>query len=261
MFSMKNIWLLFAFLCITGCSQKANTSIATNSKIADPSKNNVIAAKETNVFKSKGGNDKIEFKGSNNIFDLIQKNAAYFDGREMVVIVQGNNNIIKLYNTNLVDMSAPGMDTLLLIGDHVKYIMDVNNKVVLKKKSLKADTIEMQQKQFSTLDFSNDFSKTDYRIKSLTDQLNTNNPEAFYELAKLYQYEVDNKQAILKAIELYEYAAAQNHVDAIQKLGDLFANGTFDLTKNLKKAQYFFTLGANLDDSYSKERLAELNLK
>ncbi len=255
---MKRGWLIIAPLVLLGCTRKTTTTVASGPKASGSGKNNLIVAKETNVFKSKESGDKIEFKGSNNVFDLVQKNAAYFDGREVVIIVQGNNNIIKLYNKNLVDMTAPGMDTLLLIGDHTKYIMDVNNRIVLKNYNLKADTIMMQSKSFSPADFSSAFKEPDYHINSLTARLNTNDPEAFFELAKLYQYEVDNKEAILKAIELYEYAATQNHIESIRKLGDIFLNGTFDLSRNPKKAQYFFTLGANLGDSYSKERLEEI---
>jgi hypothetical protein len=255
---MKNAWLFIALILFAACSRKAAVSASGGSGGSGSGKNNLLVTKETNVAKSHGRADKIEFDGSNNVFDLVQKNAAFFDGREIVIIVQGNNNIIKLYNTNLVDMSAPGMDTLLLVGDHTKYVMDVRNKIVLKDKHLKADTIQMQQKSFSATDFSTDFKSTDMRIKMLTDRLSTNDPEAFYDLANLYQYEVNTKEGTLKAIEYYEYAATYNHLEAIRKLGDIFANGTFDLSKNLKKAQYFFTLGANLGDSYSKERLAEL---
>src|SRR5688572_5865572 len=226
---LKNLttFLIITFL-LGSCSHKTTTSVTGNDKASETSKNNLVVTKETNVLK-KGTGDKIEFNGSNNLFDLIQKNAAFFDGKEMVIIVQGNNNIIKLYNRNLVDMSAPGMDTLLLIGNHTKYVMDVNNKIALKDKSITADTVVMKQKQLTSADFNKDFSETDNRIKYLTSQLATNDPEAFYELAKHYHYEIDNKQADLKAVELYEYAAAQNHIESIQKLGVIFANGTFNL--------------------------------
>ena len=250
-------WLLLVSGILAGCSQKTTPSATKVSNEVESGKNNLIVTKETNVLK-KGTGDKIIFEGSNNIFDLVQENASYFDGREVVVIVQGNNNIIKLYNQNIVDKSSSGVDTLLLIGGHTKYVMDVNNSVVLKRPGMKADTILMQPKSFTPADFSQDFNETDYRIKSLTERLATNEPEAFYELAKLYQYEVADKQASLKAIELYEYAAANNHLEAIRNLGDIFANGTFDLKPNIPKAQYYFTLGANLNDLYSKERLDEL---
>ena len=269
---MKPIYLaagLALGILVTGCSSAKQTSTSSE-------KNNVVSASKTRTVSGNkgnsgsgtlnfgsGGNDEIIFKGNNNLFEIISKNAAFFDQHHEVIIIEGDNNIIKLYNVNLVDMRGPGSDTLMLVGNNQKYVMDVSNSVVLKKQPSKTQTIRMETEPVSASSFTSDFDKSkalQLMLENYREGLAAGDPDTYFRLAKVYHFGLDEdiEPSITKAIDLYQYAAVKNHLESICKLGEIYANESLFIKTDKVKAIYYFTLGANLDDEYSKERLQEL---
>src|SRR5688572_27085279 len=156
---MKPFYLITAVACsllFSACSATKQTSTAAKTSSG---KNNVVSASQTKTVSSNGtgGNDEIIFKGNNNLFEIISKNAAFFDQHHEVIIIEGDQNIIRLYNVNLVDMRGPGSDTLMLVGNQQKYVMDVSNTLVLKKKPTKTQTIRMETEPVPVSTFMADF--------------------------------------------------------------------------------------------------------
>ena len=261
----------FFFLLLVGlfsCSQKSTPATSATRKPAasarstseDLGRNNVVTTQRDGVI-DLNGSGSLKITGSNNLIDIISENSAYFSNRDVVVVVQGDNNIITLYNRNVIDLSAPGMDKLVFMGDNEKFALSTQNNIILKKQKLHVDTVTVNPEPVSASSYQPDLEYTAEELKALEAGLNAGDPETYFELAKTYQFEIDKPEAILKAIELYEFAAAKNHILAIRNLGDIYANGSFDLKPNLQKALYFFTLGANQQDEYSQQRLEELRKK
>ena len=262
-------------LILAGCAPTKNLSATDAAK----NKNNVVKSTELQTTNSEatatqtetsrqettfsgngtGGGAEISFEGSNNLLEMISENAGYFDASHKVIIVKGNNNIIRLYHVSLVDMNAPGADTLILVGNQQKYVMDLNNSVPLKKQPSKTETINMETSPIPASTFSSDFSKTERMQNMLANYqegLAAGDPETYLRLAKIYHFGLDEdlEPSLPKAIDLYEFAAVKNNLEAIRALGEIFANEQPDKLK----AIYFFTLGDNLDDDYSKDRLQDL---
>ena len=117
----------------------------------------MVSVTDLGGVKKSGVDFEIIFEGSNNIFELIQKNSSYFDKSHDVIIIKGNGNIIKLYNSNIVDMKGDGGDTLILVGDKVKYVYSVTDKIILKKSNFKVDSVTMKSKLFELKEFESDF--------------------------------------------------------------------------------------------------------
>lgn len=244
------------FFCISCTSAKKTKSI---SKSDD--KNNVISVTDLGGVKRSGKGDEIIFEGSNNIFELIQKNSSYFDKSHDVIIIKGNGNIIKLYNTNIVDMRGDGGDTLILVGDKVKYVFSVTDKVILKKSNFKVDSVTMKSKLFESKEFESDFRNNESKMNlanSLFQRIKTGDASAYFELAEVYNYGIDNTPISTdKAIDLYEYGVVQNEIQSIRRLGDIWFNGTFDKKADKVKSRYYYKLGTLLGDEYCREMLSK----
>lgn len=234
--------------------------------------NNVIVSDSKNVSDTYSeGNDRVIFEGKNNLFELIRANTAYFDKRHDVIIIKGDNNILRLYNTNLIDMRGKGADTLVIVGNNVKYVADYANKLILKSQDLKVDTVVLKEKQPNLNAYFGDFEEAKDRMVTLkyfdepvsvkyafdyfADRIKTGDPEFYYQLGDMYLYGIGTKIATIKAIELYEYAAVKNHMLAIRQLGDIYQRGTFDFKKDTILSAYYYKIGAQLGDKYCADAL------
>jgi Sel1 repeat len=252
---MKNIACVLAIIFLAGCvAHKKSKSV---SKSDD--KNNVLSVTKSGIVKTSGG-DKVIFDGSNNLFELIQHNAIYFDKSHDVIIVKGDGCIIKLYNINIVDMRDKGTDTLVLVGNKVKYVMVVKDEIALKKPINKPDTVEMKYKVFEAKKYEKDFDDNESKwnvTKELFVKIKNNDAHAYYELADVYNYGIEGVPVSTdKAVDLYEYGAVRNDIQSIRRLGDIWFNGTFDKSPDKIKGRYYYKLGAQLGDSYCLEMLA-----
>lgn len=267
-------------LALTGCASTTQTTASKSD--SEKYQNNVVSRMQVNTTASEatatetevevsqisgsGGNDKVIFRGSHNLYKVISKNAAYFDKHHDVIIIEGDNNIIRLYNVNLVDMRGAGADTLILVGNKQKYVLDVSNTLALKKQPSQTSTILMQTEPYPVATLSSDFDNSE-PMKNLLDNyregLAVGDPDTYFRLAKMYHFGLDEdlEPSIKKAVDLYEYAAVKNHLEAIRSLGDIYANESLDFKPDKVKAIYYFTIGASLDDDYSKQRLQELRGK
>lgn len=244
------------FLCVSCSTIKKTKSVSRSDD-----KNNVVSVTDLGGVKKSGVGHEIIFEGSNNIFEMIQKNSSYFDKSHDVVIIKGNGNIIKLYNSNIVDMKGDGGDTLILVGDKVKYVYSVTDKIILKKSNFKVDSVTMKSKLFESKEFESDFRNNESKMNlanSLFERIKTGDASAYYELAEVYNYGIDNTPISTdKAIDLYEYGVVQNEIQSIRRLGDIWFNGTFDKKADKVKSRYYYKLGSLLGDEYCSEMLSK----
>ncbi len=247
----------------TSESKRSSESLGDNNVIVNDSKN-------VSSIHSQGG-DKVIFEGKNNLFELVRVNAAYFDKHHDVLIIKGDNNIIKLYNTNLVDLRGKGADTLVIVGNQVKYVADYANALVVRSAEVKVDTVELretnpnlnayfsdfkeEQDQQVTLKYFDEPVRVKYAFDYFVSKINTGNAEYYFQLGEMYLYGIGTKVSTLKAVELYEYAAKKNHILAIRQLGDIYQRGTFDLKKDTILSTYYYKVGAQLGDVYCSEAL------
>jgi TPR repeat protein len=105
----------------------------------------------------------------------------------------------------------------------------------------------------------NDFRvDSDKRIYWLKKSADGGSPDAQNDLAVEYMYpprgmEKDQK----KAMELFEKAAAQNHISALINLGDLYKDKKYGLT-NKEKALEYYKKALSLGSNIAAERIAAL---
>lgn len=204
--------------------------------------------------------DEIIFEGSNNLFELVEMQAAYFDDARDVIIIRGNGNIIRLYNTAVLDLNSNRPDTLVLVGNKVKYLMCMAGEPKFKKSPQSIDTVQMQPEPLVAEAFLRDLEEDQsytYTIKGLLERIAAGEDEAYFELAEMYKYGIEGTPiSTEKAIELYEWGAVRGDKMSIRRLGDLWTNGTFDKAADKTKGRYYYQLGAQLGDGYCREMLA-----
>jgi hypothetical protein len=257
----------FTFITI-GCRPTSSLSIdTTTSNTTD--KNNIIIETSTNVLSNKRAHDQIIFEGSNNLFELVRENSSYFDETHDVIIIKGNNTIIKLININILDLSSDSMDTLVIVGNNKKYVIETGNAFVISKKTTQPDTIRVTQKSFDIspyrqetpydttpirLEYFDSLVTAQYAYNYFLKKLSTEEAEYYYQLAEMYFYGLGVQESPEKAIELYEYAAAKDHIPSLIKLGNIF-KGTVFVKPDKNKSRYFFKRCSALGDNYCEQQL------
>jgi hypothetical protein len=251
---MKTITLLILII-LTACKT------TTKSRVSD--KNNVINIENTNTASTTNGQDKIIFEGENNIIDIVQKNVALFDNNHDVLIIKGSNNIIKIYNINIVDISKLSDQTLIIVGNNNKYVLLSEDQVIFTKRNIHVDSVFIKTNPIDFDSFTKDIDTNSngyQKIKFYENQIKNGDINAYYELAEVYNYGLDNiPYNTDKAIALYEYGAVNNNIDSIRRLADIWYNGAFDKKANKTKGLYYYKLGADLNDSYCIDTLKKIN--
>lgn len=247
------------FSCVSG-NRHASTTDGNNNVLSVTTTGAGKSAGEKGAGASSGGGSTVIFEGSNNLFDVVQAQSAYFDESRDVIVIQGNGNIIKLYNTSMVNMASDQPDTLVLVGNKVKYLMCVNYEPKLLRTFQQVDTVQMKNTPLATEIYTQDLEEgTDYAplIQALLERIAAGDDAAYYELAEMYKYgENGTPISIEKAIDLYEYGAVRGDKMSIRRLGDLWFNGSFDRAPNKAKGRYYYSLGAQMGDTYCQDALA-----
>ncbi|MGV3538958.1 MAG: tetratricopeptide repeat protein [Rufibacter sp.] len=269
---MKVALALLCLLLLGTCAPAKKTGEAGNTpqKSSLPRKsapastssgrNNQISIISTGVASGSGPGTKVVFKGSNNLFEVVQHNPTFFDRGQDVIIIEGDGNIIKLYNQNLVERPASNSkDTLVLVGNKQKYVVDMGQGLKLKRAPTRIDTVEMQTRPLLASSFTQNLEDNSFGlglVQELLGNIAKGDQEAYLKLAEIYHYGLhDVPSSTPKAVELYEYAAAKGDVDAIRRLGDLWYNGAFDLKQDFQKARYYYLKGAQMGDDHCKQQL------
>lgn len=262
--------IAFLFLIVILLSCKSSSSVSTSDYDVDKSEdNNMIRVTSTNTVSNSAAHDEIIFEGKNNLFELVQKNSSYFDATHDVIIIKGDNTIIKLLNINIVDLRSVNTDTLVIVGDHQKYVMDVRNSIAITKDHVKTDVIHLKESSFDTSPFSQENIESELPVKIeyfdslvsakyaytyFVNGLKTEEPKYYYQLAEMYLYGLGVAESTAKAIELYEYAAAKDHILSQIKLGDIFT-GRFSVKTDKNKSLYFYRRCQALGETYCDEQV------
>ena len=261
-----------AILLACKSSSTVSSSGQNNDNIETSKDNNVIAVSSTNTISNSNSGDEIIFEGKNNLFELVQENSSYFDETHDVIIIKGDNSIIKLLNINIVDLRSVSTDTLVIVGNNQKYVMDVRNSIATKKDIIETDVIHLKQSTFDTSPYSQENIESDIPVKIeyfdslvsakyaytyFSSRLKTEEPKYYYQLAEMYLYGLGVDESTAKAIELYEYAAAKDHMLSLIKLGDIFT-GRFSVKPDKNKSLYFYKRGQALGDSYCDDRVKSM---
>lgn len=145
----------------------------------------------------------------------------------------------------------------------------LRNGKIVQQPSPQAFEVPMTRSTFEVQGYVPDFEEQikknqsvyfDYfqEIKSIKEALNyfvqkiktTNEPQYYYQLGEMYNYGIGTKILPNKAIELYKFAAAKNHLLSIRRLGDLYNFGKFSLKPNAQLARYYYARGKQLGDMY-----------
>ncbi|WP_345161214.1 hypothetical protein [Nibribacter koreensis] len=228
--------------------------------------NNQVQVITTGTPSGSGGGTRVVFKGSNNLLEVIQHNPVFFDSPARdVLIIEGDGNVIRLYNASLVDMKPELAKTLVLVGNKQKYVVSLSGEVPLKRQPVSIDTVFMETRPLQAATYTQDLQHNteglEY-VKKYLAKIALGEAQAYYDLAQVYHLGLhDVPVAMDKAIALYEYGATRQDIESIRRLGDLYANGTFDTPPNLQKARYYYSLGAQLKDEYCQKYLAELPVR
>lgn len=267
------IVLILVFVIFSSCKSTSGSSAKKSSGMKNEGSNNTLVQTSSHTVANTRSNDEIIFEGSNNLFELVQKNAAYFDGAHDVIIIKGDGNVIKLININILTLPKGSPDTLVIVGNNQKYVIDVNNSIVPGKKNVKVDTIDFKSASFEPLpevreviphdsrirlDYFDSLVSAQYAYTYFADKINTGEPEYYYQLAEMYLYGLGVEESPAKAIELYEFAAAKDHILSLRKLGDIY-RGKFSMKPNKDKSLYYYRRGQRLGDLYCDERIHEFN--
>lgn len=259
---------LVALLCCKPARiiTKESSTSPTAIKSSD---NNVVVVDSENTRSSPNSNDEIIFEGNNNLFELVQRNSSYFDEARDVIIIKGNNIIMKLVNVNVLDNSIGRSDTLIIVGNNEKYVVDMNNSIETNSTKINTYIVNLKEKDFDSSPYFNEFIQNDtpiwfsyfnkrvtarYAYSYFYEKLDTDEPLYFYELAEMYLYGIGVEESSLKAIELYEHAAARNHIPSLTKLGIIYS-GKFGVKRNKDKLIYYYKKCASLGDNYCSDQL------
>lgn len=259
---MKSFVSLLSLAFLLGCAtEKGKSSEPSRTQPpASPASNNLVSVSGAGNIAA-GGKDKIIFEGSNNLFELVQNTPAYFDGSREVIVIKGNGNIIRFYHISLLDLNDSGSGKLVLLGDGVKYLMCIGPEPLLKRAPGTVDTVQMENTPFMPATYLADFQSEESAsllIEGLLERIKKGEGEAYYELAEMYNYGLENTPVSSeKAISLYEYGALRGDILSIRRLGDLWFNGSFDITANKAKGQFYYRMGAQLGDRYCQEMLTK----
>lgn len=87
---------------------------------------------------------------------------------------------------------------------------------------------------------------------------NNGDPEALFELGKLYEKGIGTKQDVAKAIDLYQRSANLGFADAINDLGFLYYQGASGLKRDPQKAVALFLKAADLRHPQAMYNVAAL---
>ena len=276
--NLRNIKQLIISMCfiamLLACKSSSTVSSTgqNNDNIETSKDNNVIAVSSTNTISNSNSGDEIIFEGKNNLFELVQKNSSYFDETHDVIIIKGDNTIIKLININIVDLRSVNTDTLVIVGNNQKYVMDVRNSIATKNDITKTDVIHLKESTFDASPYSQDSIQNDrpvkfsyfdslvsvkYAFNYFVNGLKTEEPKYYYELAEMYLYGLGVDESTAKAIELHEYAAAKDYIPSLIKLGDIFT-GRFSVKPDKNKSLYFYKRCQSLGESYCDEQVKKM---
>lgn len=245
--------LILAFLlaCAAG-KEPAAASVEEQQTALPLNGNNLVLGPASST------GDEVIFEGSNNLFELVQNNPAYFDGSRDVIVIKGNGNIIRFYHSELLDLNSEE-GSLVLMGNGIKYLMYMGEEPLLNRPARSVDTIQMKTVPFIPAPYLPELpeeSSSSLIILGLLERIQQGEAEAYYELAEMYNYGLDNTPVSSeKAIELYEYGAVRGDILSIRRLADLWFNGSFDQEANKAKGHFYYRLGAQLRDPYCLEML------
>jgi hypothetical protein len=249
----------------------STTSTQDNQVDKNPENNLVVVDSDDSISRA-NSKDEIIFEGTNNLFELIQKNSAYFDESHDVIVIKGNNTIVRLVNVNVLDLSEKSSDTLVIVGDNERYVVDISNSISTKNRTVKTDVEYLKDKTFDQSPYASDFAENDtkisldyfdslvtarYAYNYFSERLSTGDPIYFYELAEMYLYGLGVDESAAKAIDLYEYAAVRNQVQSLTKLGDIFT-GAFGVKSNKGKALYYYQRCSGLGNQYCEDQITKL---
>jgi hypothetical protein len=253
------------------CKPSSTVLTSTGNGTEKDQGNNVVTVDSDDANSGSNSQDEIIFEGTNNLFELVQRNSAYFDQSHDVIIIKGNNTVVKLINVNFLDLSGRGSDTLVIVGDNEKYVIDINTSISTNR-PVKTDVVYLKERPFDQSVYAADFVRNETKIRLdyfdslvtakyaynyFSEKLSTGDPVYFYELAEIYLYGLGVDESSAKAIELYEYAAVRDHVPSLTKLGDIFT-GTFGVKRNKEKSLYYYKRCSGLGNQYCDDQIIKL---
>ncbi len=268
------LWLV-TLLLLAGCNSKFQTSVTVVPDNPETqSQNNLLITHSENNEQSPSTGTTYIFEGSNNIIEIILKN-NYLDSGHDVVIVKGNNMNLRFIRINTTLLKPTQLDTLIIVGDNQKYILDNSFSFPLDTlgKDLKTVTVNLPEesmvKKYEDVFARENLKDAKLKIRTsyfeqpvtieyaynyFLEKLSTGDPEYFYQMGEFFLYGIGVEQSLIKAVELYEFAAMKNHIPALTKLG-LIYSGNFESKPNLAKARFYLKLCASLGEDFCKEQL------
>jgi len=259
--------LCFAVLSGILIACQSSRSVTNHTRSEDT--NNIVTVQKDNTVSN--SKDEIIFDGSGNLIEIIQKNAQYFDQTHDIIILKGDGNIIRLYNINILDLRTDKTDTLIIVGNREKYVLNASNMVATDR-TLEPDTIALKGQSVNIDLYSQDIQEeseneekialyyfdekvtTRYAFDFFLRGTQNGKLDCSYELAELYLYGIGVEASIEKAIELNEYAAAKDYIPSIRRLAEIYS-GKFGSSANQELKLYYLKRGSMLGDSYCKELL------
>lgn len=261
----KTLHIVLLIVIVFSCkSSRTNIENQTVTDVTEYQKeeNNLLESKNVNTEFGTNSSGEFVFEGSNNVFEIYSNNSQFFSKNHDVYIIKGNNNIYKIFNSGIVDFSDADPRTYILLGDDQKLVYFYREEPILTEENVSYKYAKWVK---SAPDF--DYLNNDIpeecdcwvHIEEYESQIAEGRIEGYFKLARLFDLgEHQTPINLNKALELYEYAAANNYVPAIRRLGDIWYNGGFDYTIDKTKGIFYYKWGASLDDGYCIYALSEI---
>lgn len=134
----------------------------------------------------------------------------------------------------------------------------VDQEIQLAALAQEGDTRAMKGLAYMRLDPNEARHNAAKAVELLTGAAEAGDPEAQFELARLYEQGIGTGQDVAKALELYEQSAKAGFADAINDLGFLYFQGGLGIQRDQKKALQFFEEAADLRQSAAMYNFAAM---
>lgn len=125
-------------------------------------------------------------------------------------------------------------------------VLEIDQEEQLAALAREGDTRALKGLAYMRLDPNEERYEPEEAVRHLTRAADAGDPEALFELARLYEQGVGVEQDVDKALELYRNSADAGFADAINDLGFLHYQGGLGIVRDPKKGLAYFERAADL---------------
>lgn len=255
-------------LICCSCSSSKKTirpAVATNVSYLD--NNNVIIDNRSGMKAMGSSNDEIIFLGSNNLVEINHQNAHYnTKNSHDVITIEGDGMHIIIDQRNVRDVSKDSHDTVIVKRGAVAKnksnaitVLDSGSNIpilILPLEDIHANEVDTSGLVVvAELDTSISISEA---LKYYVAKAKSGDMNAVFQLGVFYKAGVGVKINAHKAVECFEMAAHNKHIEAQFTLGCIYEYGFFEIEPSIEKAKYYFAWAAKNGHEFALQKLNDM---